>query len=115
FEREMLAARQHLRRHVDDVALGLDRLDRRAGGDPAHDRHRDWAAAVLLGIASDSAEVALDDAWGEAACAPYHAMRHRFRQLDHLDRARPVGQAADEAALLQCGYQTVDAGFRTQV
>ncbi len=38
-----------------------------------------------------------------------------FGQFDHLDGARPVGQAADEAALFQCGNQPVDAGFGPQV
>ena len=38
-----------------------------------------------------------------------------FGQLDHFDGARPVGQAADEAALLQRRDQPVDAGFGTQV
>ena len=38
-----------------------------------------------------------------------------FGQLDHLDGARPVGQAADEAALLQRRDQPVDAGFGAQV
>ena len=39
---------QHVGRHVDDVAPALDRLDRRAGGDAAHDRHGDRPAAVVL-------------------------------------------------------------------
>ena len=60
---------EHVRRHVDDVALGLDRLDRRAGGDAAHDRHRDRAAAVFVGAGAHAAEIALDDARGEAARA----------------------------------------------
>ena len=38
-----------------------------------------------------------------------------FRQLDHLDGARPVRQAADEAALLERGDQAMDAGLRAQV
>ncbi len=36
-------------------------------------------------------------------------------QLDHLDGARPVGQPADEAALLQRRDQPVDAGLGAQV
>ena len=39
----------------------------------------------------------------------------RIRQLDHLDGARPVGQAADEAALLQGRDQPVDARLGAQV
>ncbi len=38
-----------------------------------------------------------------------------FGQLDHFNGARPVGQAADEAALLQRRDQPVNAGFGTQV
>ena len=36
-------------------------------------------------------------------------------QLDHFDRTRPVGQAADEAALFQRGDEAVNAGLRAQV
>ena len=50
--------------------LGLDRLDRRAGGDAAHHRHGDRAAAVVLGAGAHAAEIALDDARGEAARRP---------------------------------------------
>ena len=42
-------------------------------------------------------------------------MGDQFRQLDHLDGARPVGQAADEAALLERRYQPVDARLGTQI
>ena len=42
-------------------------------------------------------------------------MGDRIRQLDHFDGARPIGQAADEATLLQRRNQAVDAGFRAQV
>ena len=38
-----------------------------------------------------------------------------FRQLDHLDGAGTVRQAADEAALLQRRDEPVDAGFGTQI
>ena len=43
------------------------------------------------------------------------AVADRLGQLDHLDRARPVRQAADEAALLQRRDQPVDAGFGAQI
>ena len=43
------------------------------------------------------------------------AVGDRFGQLDHLDGARAIGQAADEAALLQRGDQAMDAGFRAQI
>ena len=36
-------------------------------------------------------------------------------QLDHFERAGPMRQAADEAALLQPADQPVDARFGTQV
>ena len=36
------------------------------------------------------------------------------RQAQHLDRPGPVGQAADELALLEAGDQAVDAGFGLQ-
>ena len=65
---------------------------------------------------ADPAEIALDHARGESArAARADAMSDRFGQLDHLDGARPIGQAADEAALLERGDQAVDARFRTQV
>ena len=40
--------------------------------------------------------------------------RHVFRQPGDLERAGAMGQAADEAALLQAGDQAVNAGFRFQ-
>ena len=110
-------ADEQVGRHVDDVAAGLDRLDRRAGGDAAHHRHRDRAAARRPREAgAHAAEVALDDARREAArAAAPMPWPTEFGQPDHLDGARPVGQAADEAALLQRRDQPVDAGFRAQV
>ena len=44
-----------------------------------------------------------------------HAVRDRFGKLDHLDGARPIRQAADEAALLQRRDQPVNAGLGAQV
>src|SRR2546421_7494016 len=67
FEGEVLAARQQIGRHVDDVALRLDRLDRRAGGNASHYRHRDGAAAFVLRCSSHTAEIALDHARCESA------------------------------------------------
>ena len=52
---------------------------------------------------------------GENFCAARRADGRRFRQAQHLDRARAVGQAADEAALLQRHDQAMDARFRAQV
>jgi ComEC/Rec2-related protein len=113
FQREMVAAAEHVGWHVDDLGLVLDRLDRRARRDPAHHWDRDRTAAVIFGTRAHTAERALDDAWGEAA--PPHALADLVRQLDDLDGARPVGKAADEAALLQGRDQPVDAGFRPQI
>ena len=39
----------------------------------------------------------------------------RFGQLDHLDGARPIRQAADEAALLERHDQPMNAGFGAQI
>ncbi len=39
----------------------------------------------------------------------------KLGQLDHLDGAGAVGQAPDEAALLERGDQAMDARFRAQV
>ena len=119
----MLSGRQQVGWHVDGVATGLYGLDRRAGGDAAHDRHgnRPAATVVVLGachLRPHAAKVALDDAGVKAPRPPAaaaDAMGDRVGQLDDLDGARPVGQAADEAALLQRRDQPVDAGFRPQV
>ena len=43
------------------------------------------------------------------------AVGDRFRQLDHLDGARAVRQAADEAALLERRDQPMNARFGAQV
>ena len=59
------------------------------------------------------AERAFDDARREAAAAV--AGGGQFGQLDDLDGAGAVGQAADEAALLERRDEAVDAGFRAQV
>ena len=39
----------------------------------------------------------------------------KLGQLDDLDGAGAIGQAADEAALFQCGDEAVDTGLRAQV
>ena len=119
---EMLAGGEQVGRHVDDVAALLNCLDRRAGGDAAHHRHRDRTAALagvlairaVRTVRAHAAEVALDHARGEAARA-VQAMADRIGQLNHLDGARPVGQPPDEAALLQRGDQPVDARFGAQI
>jgi len=48
FEGEMFAGGKQIGRDADRVAARLDRLDRRAGGDAAHDRHGDRAPAFVL-------------------------------------------------------------------
>ena len=108
----MLASGEQVGRHVDDVAAGLDRLDWRAGGDATHDRNGDWPAAVFIGRRTNAAKIALDHAGRESARASRaEAVADRIRQLDHLDGAGPVGQAADEAAFLQGRNQPVDPRF----
>src|SRR5215469_1095242 len=105
FERKMIAGGEQVRRHIDGMAAGLDCLDRRAGGNAAHNRHRNGAAAIVFGSRAYAAEIALDHTWREAARArSAHAranpMGNRFWKLDHFDCARPIGQAANEAAFL---------------
>ena len=112
----MFAGAEHVRRHADGVAAGLQRLDRRAGGDAAHDRHGDRALAIvspnrrgrrtLPSVPSMTLGVK-----PRRLLAP----ADQLRQLDHLDGAGAVGQAADEAALFQGRDQAVDAGFRAQI
>jgi hypothetical protein len=71
---------------------------------------------TVLGRGADTPEIAFDDARGEAArAARHHAVRDRFGKLDHLDGARPVRQAADEAALFERRDQPVNAGLGAQV
>ncbi len=116
FQREVFSRRQQLRRHVDRGAACLDRLDRRAGGDAAHDRHGDRPSALVFGGGPDAAQIPFDHARREAArAAGGDSVRDRFGQLDHFDRPRPVGQAADEASLLERRDQAVNARFRAQV
>src|SRR4051812_32587354 len=119
FERVVLARAEHVRRHADGVAAGLQRLDRRARRDTAHHRYRYGAIAVVLrtaaGRGTDLAEIAFDDARGEAATAVAAAAAGNFRQLDDLDGAGAIGQATDEAALFQRRDQAVDAGLGAQI
>src|SRR6202047_325342 len=99
----MCAGAEHVRRHADGVAAGLQRLDRRAGGDAAHHRHRDRTIAIVPlaanASASDLAEGASDDTRREAATAIAVAAGGEFRKLDDFDGACAVGKAANEAAL----------------
>jgi hypothetical protein len=117
-ERKMLPGGKKVGRHIDSVAAGLDRLDRRAGGDAAHHRHCHGAVAILFGSRADAAEIALDHAWREPAGARRagsHAMSDRLRKLDHFDGTGPIGQAANEATLFERGNEAVDARLGPQV
>jgi hypothetical protein len=115
-QRVMLALAQQLGRHLDGAEPGLDRIDRHAGGDAAHDRHADrLGQALALGDLGHASQAALDHARREAARALSERLRHRFRKLDDLHGARPVGQPAHEAALLERGDEPMDAGFRLEV
>jgi hypothetical protein len=114
FEREVLARAQHLGRHVDDLSLALDR----SIGVPAAMRPSPAGTGRLPSSSSPCARgrVALDHTRREPARASgADAVGDRVRQLDHLNGARPVGQAANEAALLERGDEPMDSGFRTQV
>jgi hypothetical protein len=51
----------------------------------------------------------------EHARAEFRPARRLRQRLDHLERARPVRQPADEAALLERGDEAVDAGLGLQV
>src|ERR1043166_7242978 len=115
FEGEVLAGRKQIGGNADRVAARLDRLDRRARGDATHDRHRDGTAALVLGRGTHAPEMALDHAWGEAARTAAHAVTDRVGKPHHFDRARPVGEAPDEATLLERSDQAVDARLRSEV
>ena len=52
---------------------------------------------------------------GENLLRGVEARRDRIGQPQHFQRARPVGQPADEAALLERRDQPVDAGLRRKV
>src|SRR3954469_8588761 len=116
FERVMLARAEHVRRYADSMAAGLQRLDRRAGRDATHHRYRDGTFALVRGQAgarTHLAEIALDDARREAAAAAGGCLE--LRQLDDFNRTSAVGQASDEATLLERRDQAMDARLRAQV
>src|SRR5262249_26243754 len=68
-EREMLAGRKKIGRHVDDVTSGLDGLDRGTGRNATHDRNRNRTTTVVLRRCAHPAEITLDYAGREAARA----------------------------------------------
>ena len=114
----MFAGAEHVRRHADGVAAGLQRLDRRTCRDSAHHGDRDRAVAVILGGRRADralAKRAFDDARREAATAVAASGASELGQLDDFDGAGAVGQAADEATLFQRGDEAVDTRLRAQV
>jgi hypothetical protein len=114
----MFAGAEHVRRHADGVAAGLQRLDRRARRDSAHHGDRDRAVAIVLGGRRTDrtfAKRAFDDARRETATAIAASGAGELRQLDDFDGAGAVGQATDEAALFQRGDEAVDTRLRAQV
>src|SRR6266849_8774854 len=65
---EMLARREQIRRHVDDIALILDGFDWGAGSDASHHGDRNRPGIILVrGWRPDPSEIAFDDARHEAA------------------------------------------------
>ena len=68
-QREVLALPKQVGRHVDDMAPGLDRLDRRAGGNSAHDRNGNRTTAIILRGGAHTPEIAFDHARREATRA----------------------------------------------
>src|SRR5204863_9129536 len=71
-------------------------------------------AAFVLGAGAHAAEAALDHVRRETLSRS-EARRHRLRQADDFERARPIRQPADEAALLERGDQPVDTGLGAQI
>jgi hypothetical protein len=76
------------------------------------------SGGIVLGAAAtgtDLAQVAFDDAGGEAAAAVAAAAARQLGQLDDLDGTGAIGQTADEAALFKRRDQAMDAGFRAKI
>ncbi|MNI49218.1 hypothetical protein D3C73_1038180 [compost metagenome] len=112
----MLAGAEHGFRHGQAIALVLDGGDGGAGGDLAQEGQ---VAHVVGGVGDDGTRIqaaALDDVGLEGGAALGRGGGRRlFRQLHDFQRAGAVGQAADEAALLQRGDQAVDPRLGRQV
>ena len=110
-EHEVFARAQDAFRHRHPVAFLLDGLDGRAGGDLAEDRQiaavirRGWLGGTAVHQLRLERRAALGR--GRRGCL--------LRKFDHLQRPGAVGQAAQEAAFFQGGYQPVDAGLGRQV
>ena len=110
-QRVMLAAPVEHRAGNRDVARHLaDRLDRHAGGDPAHDRQLPRVDPDFERLTGARPPAALDDARHEG-----RGTADVLGQAHDLDGAGAVREPADEAAFLQRGDQPVDAGLRAQV
>src|ERR1700712_4549064 len=104
--------------------MGLDSLDRRAGGNAAHPRDRNRPADVgyarhLWRIARrwrrDASKGTVDDARLKARLTAAQRGVHRIRQFDYFEGPRPVRQPADETALLERRDQPVNAGLAAQI
>ncbi|MNE02505.1 hypothetical protein D3C80_949830 [compost metagenome] len=108
----MFARAQHGFRHRIAGGFVLDGVDGGAGCDLAH---QGQFAAVVGRFNRLGTTAALDDAGLEAGMAARCACCGLFRQLGHFQRAGAVGQAADEAALLQRRDQAVDARLGRQI
>ena len=116
FEREMIARREQVGGQAHHLAPRLNRFDGSTGSDASHDRHRDRMAPFVLRCRAHPAEIALDDAGSEPARArAAHPVRNRFRKLDHLDGARAIRQAPNEAAFLKRRNEAMNARLRAQV
>src|SRR5216684_8540022 len=115
----VLSGTEHVRWHADGVTSGLQRLNRCAGGDAAHDRHGHRTVAIVLGTdagaAADPAERALDDAGRKTAAAVAATTGRKLGQLDDLDGAGAIGKAANEAALFKGCDEAMDPGLRAQI
>src|SRR5271154_293728 len=113
-EGEVLAAAEKLRRHGEGLEPGLDRRDRGAGRDPAHQRHHDRVA--LVGVARrrlwpQAPEIAGNDA-GRKPLRPRSRDRRRLRQPKDLNGSSAVGEPPNETPLLERHDQAMNSGFR---
>ena len=109
FQRIMFAGAEQGGRHAER-RLAFHRFDRSASGDPAV--QRDFQH-VIIGSRSGACS---NFAHRCVGMQRYNIGRLRFvhaafRQFQHFQRPRPVGQAADEVPLLKCADQPVDTGL----
>ncbi len=116
----MLAAAEQAGRNLDRLRVA-QRLDRRTGGDLAVERQLDRTLGCRHHAAGEAlAEIAGDDIGRELLVARRVARadadRGRLGHAQHFERARAMGQAAQEAALFEAGDQPVDTrlGFEVE-